>query len=828
MNDEQPATSPPRPIEVGDDSRAHAARRRPRSLQKPLAAVEVALRDSEARYRELVESLPVAFYATDGHGRLALYNEAAVTLWGRAPAIGDDRWCGSWKMYALDGTPMPLDECPMALTIRDGAQLQGTEAIVERPDGTRRSVLVYPRVFKDASGRVYGAVNAMVDITDRKAVEAALAAAKDDLARQVEELTHLHARVSDADQRKDVFLATLAHELRNPLTPIRNAMHVIRLAGDNRAAVAQTRGMIERQLSQLVRLVDDLLDVSRISRSKIELRKERVELQAIVRQAVETSSALVDHYGHRLDLSMPTVPLYVIADPARIAQVFSNLLNNAAKYTPPGGRIRVNVTSDEEGVAVSVRDNGIGVPPDMLNSVFEMFTQVDTSLDKSRGGLGVGLAIVKRLVEMHGGRVEARSDGANTGSEFIVTLPVAAPEEVSPPLVSPELPPLRRGAAHDQRRILVVDDNVDLATSLAMMLQMLGHEVRTVHDGQSAVAAVPEFEPDLIFLDIGMPRMNGYDTCRQIRSHPQGQDPVIVALSGWGQDHDKQRSHEAGMDLHLVKPFDPALLESMLAKLGGRDSAAGQPRAMPPEPQPAPQAQLDAANAAPATELSNVPSDSGPIDPEAAVEAARYALFRRILPVLRHGLVGELQSVQFAVNLAKRSFDRGNRMSETQDAIGRISEQAHAAVGRGQALTDWLRPDQNATTTVGEAVHACLDLVGTEWSLRGIEVNASVPAANEVVKAAAFRELLASMLVAIGDAAPGAADVTLTVRKRGAYAMVSLRARASPRDGDGARVSLYRDVRWTDVGALARAHGISWARRGDHAIARIPLVERRG
>lgn len=795
-------------------------------MQKPLAAIEIALRDSEARYRELVESLPVAFYATDGHGRLTLYNDAAVTLWGRAPAIGDDRWCGSWKMYALDGSPMPLDECPMALTLREVAHLQGTEAVIERPDGTRRNVLVYPRVFKDAAGCVYGAVNALVDITERKAVEAALAAAKDDLARQVEELTHLHARVSDADQRKDVFLATLAHELRNPLTPIRNAMHVIRLAGDNRAAVAQTRGMAERQLSQLVRLVDDLLDVSRISRSKIELRKERVELQALVRQAVETSSALVDHYGHRLELSMPAPPLYVFADPARIAQVFSNLLNNAAKYTPPGGRIRVNVSADDEGVAVSVRDNGIGVPPDMLRSVFEMFTQVDTSLDKSRGGLGVGLAIVKRLVEMHGGRVEAKSDGPNTGSEFIVTLPSAGPEQVSPPPPAPALPAMRRAAASDKRRILVVDDNVDLATSLAMMLQMLGHEVRTVHDGPSAIAAVPELGPDLIFLDIGMPRMNGYETCRQIRTSPNGQDAVIVALSGWGQDHDKQRSHEAGMDLHLVKPFDPALLESMLARIGGRDSTSGEPREIPPAPDPAPQAQLDAANAAPLIEAANAPSDSGPIDPEAAVEAARYALYRRVLPVLRHGLVGELQSVQFAVNLAKHACGRG--MNETQDAILRIAEQAHAAVGRGQAITDWLRPDLGATMTVGEAVHACLDLVGTEWSLRGIEVDASVPAANEVVKAVPFREVVAAMLVAIGDSAAGAADVTLTVRRRGDNVMVSLRARAAPRDGDGARVSLYRDVRWTDVGALARAHGITWARRGDHALARIPLAQKRG
>ena len=415
MNEETNAGAP-LPISVGEDARGAATRRRARPLPKPLAAVEVALRDSEARYRQLVESLPVAFYATDGQGRLTLYNEAAVTFWGRAPTIGDDRWCGSLKMYALDGSPMPLDECPMALTIREGAHLQGTEAIVERPDGTRRNVLVYPQVFKDAAGRVHGAVNAMVDITERKAVEAALAAAKDDLARQVEELTHLHARVSDADQRKDVFLATLAHELRNPLTPIRNAMHVIRLAGDNRAAVAQTRGMVERQLSQLVRLVDDLLDVSRISRSKIELRKERVELQAIVRQAIETSSALVDHYGHRLELSMPAAPLYVIADPARIAQVFSNLLNNAAKYTParrPHPRRTCLRTTRASPCRCGTTASACR--PRCCAACSRCSRRSTPALDKSRGGLGVGLAIVKRLVEMHGGRVDAKSDGPEYG-----------------------------------------------------------------------------------------------------------------------------------------------------------------------------------------------------------------------------------------------------------------------------------------------------------------------------------------------------------------------------------------------------------------------------
>jgi hypothetical protein len=284
---------------------------------------------------------------------------------------------------------------------------------------------------------------------------------------------------------------------------------------------------------------------------------------------------------------------------------------------------------------------------------------------------------------------------------------------------------------------------------------------------------------------------------------------VVVALSGWGQDHDKQRSKEAGMDLHLVKPFDPALLESMLAKIGGRVAQAAAPAAPPPgvtveladiAPEPAPAREED---------LASVP------DADTGVEAARYALFRRILPVLRHGLVGELQSVQFAVSLARRA---------TVEAIARIGDQANAAAGRGQAITDWLRPDPEATITVGEAVHACLDLVGTEWSLRGIEVEANVPQPDLAVKSAAFREMLAAILVALGDAMPGAADVTLSARKRGGDVVVSVRGRAAPRDGDGARVSLYRDLRWSDVAALARAHGIHWARRGEHVIARVPLA----
>lgn len=792
-------------MQRGGEARAQPAPQPP-GRKQPLAAIEVALRDSEARYRQLVQALPVAFYATDANGRVTLYNAAAAALLGRAPVVGEPLAGGAWKLYRVDGTPLPLAPA-------GGEEPSGVEAIVERADGTLRNVIAYPQVFRDADGRVHGTVNAMVDITERKAAEHALAAAKDDLARQVAELKSLHARLSDADRRKDVFLATLAHELRNPLTPIRNAMHVIRLAGDNRAAVARTRSMVERQLAQLVRLVDDLLDVSRISRSKIELRRERIELQTVVRQALETSAALVDHYGHRLDVAMPATPVFVDADPARLAQVFSNLLNNAAKYTPPGGRIRVSVVSEGTEATIAVRDNGIGLPPDMLAGVFEMFTQLDTGLDRSRGGLGVGLAIVKRLVEMHGGRVVARSDGPDTGSEFSVCLPLAPAEGVARAAPSEELPALRRAAAGSARRILVVDDNVDLATSLALMLTMLGHEVGVVHDGPAAIAAVEAELPDLVFLDIGMPRMSGYETCRRLRALPGGAEPVIVALSGWGQEHDKRRSQEAGMDLHLVKPFDPAKLEAMLAALGERAGEGEDPVALPPARAPAP-ADHHAAEELPAPSLA--------AEAEAAVEAARYALYRRLLPVLRHGLAGELQSIQFAVNLARYSRERG--VGDLAEAIERIADQAQAAIGRGHEITDWLRPDPSATTTVGEAVHACLDLVGTEWSLRGIEVNAAVPAAEELVVAAVFRELLAALLVALGDAARGGADVTLTARKRGKQVIVSLRARPATRDGEGARVSLYRDLRWSDVGALARAHGVRWARRGDHVLACIPLA----
>jgi signal transduction histidine kinase/ActR/RegA family two-component response regulator len=361
-----------------------------------------------------------------------------------------------------------------------------------------------------------------------------------------------------ADRHKDEFLATLAHELRNPLAPLRNGLQIMRLAGSNWEAVEQARAMMERQLGQMTRLIDDLLDLSRISRGKIELRRERVELAVAVRQAAETSSPVIKQAGHALTIDLPPEPIHVDADVTRLAQVFANLLNNSAKFTALGGNIQLTVARHGDEAVVSVRDNGVGIPAEMLPRVFDMFTQVDRSLERSQGGLGIGLSLVKGLIEMHGGRVEAASPGPGMGSEFVVRLPVVAP------------PVGKRSIGGDEaiqtagRRVLVVDDNQDAAASLAMLLTTMGNETRTAHDGLAALEVCAAFRPDVVLLDIGMPKLNGYDTARRIRQKPWGQDVTLVALTGWGQDEARRRSSEAGFDHHAVKPVEPAALAKLL------------------------------------------------------------------------------------------------------------------------------------------------------------------------------------------------------------------------------------------------------------------------
>jgi CheY-like chemotaxis protein/two-component sensor histidine kinase len=354
----------------------------------------------------------------------------------------------------------------------------------------------------------------------------------------------------------------LAHELRNPLAPIRNAVQLLRARGGHEADLCAIRDMIDRQVQQLVRLVDDLLDISRITRGKISLQAEPVDMGTVIARAVETSRPQIDARRHDLTVTLPAEPLLLEADPLRLAQVLGNLLDNAAKYTDDGGRIWLTATKEGKEAVLRVRDTGVGIPAEMLSSVFELFTQVEKSLDRAQGGLGIGLTLVRRLVEMHGGRVQVQSDGPNQGTEFTVRLPLLSGEQ-SQPAQDPGI------ANGDQVkcRILVVDDSRDGADSLALWLQVSGHEVQVCHDGIKALELAGNFQPDVVLLDIGLPGMDGYEVARQLRGQPKTEAALIVALTGYGQEEDMRRSREAGFDHHIVKPADLAALSSLFTPL---------------------------------------------------------------------------------------------------------------------------------------------------------------------------------------------------------------------------------------------------------------------
>jgi signal transduction histidine kinase len=363
-----------------------------------------------------------------------------------------------------------------------------------------------------------------------------------------------------ADRRKDEFLATLAHELRNPLAPIRNALFLMRAADDNPGATAEARALIERQLAQMVRLVDDLLDVSRITTGKLALRRERVELRSVAQSALESVESMIRARGHALHVELPPPGVYVNADPTRLAQVFLNLLNNAAKFTDPGGRIDFTVALEDAVLVARVRDNGIGIAPAMREEIFDMFAQADRSLERSTMGLGVGLSLARRLVELHGGTIKVHSAGAGRGSEFVVRIPMQPGET----RVSPANDHRSRSAGSARRRILLADDNQDFAVSLALVLRGLGNEVRVEHDGAAALAAAGEFQPQIAFLDIGLPKLNGFDLARKLRALGATADTILVAVTGWGQPSDWQKAKEAGFDDYLVKPVEIDRIRALL------------------------------------------------------------------------------------------------------------------------------------------------------------------------------------------------------------------------------------------------------------------------
>jgi PAS domain S-box-containing protein len=495
------------------------------------------LRESEQRFRHMADHAPVMIWVTDDDGHCTFLGKTWYDFTGRTPeaSLGfgwidavhpDDRAEARESFLAADAS-------------HDSYRL---EYRLRNKSGEYQWVIdaAEPRFSDD--GRFLGYIGSVIDISDRKQMENEL---------------------REAHRRKDEFLAVLAHELRNPLAPIRTGLELMRLAGDDRAAIEQVRATMARQAEQMVRLIDDLLDVSRITRGTLELRKCRVELSEVIDSAVDTARPIIEECGHKLEVVLPIEPVELEADPTRLAQVIANLLNNAAKYMHDGGRIVLTAERGEGAVVVAVKDFGMGVPPEMLERIFDMFTQVDRTLERAQGGLGIGLTLVKRLVELHGGTVEVRSGGLDQGSEFIVRLPIVVGlvQEVHQ----------RHGDSipiSGKRRVLVVDDNENAANVLAMFLKALGSDVRTAYDGLAALELAEEFRPEIILLDIGMPKLNGYDTAQRIRQQPWGTGVVLAALTGWGQEEDKRRTREAGFDHHYVKPVEPSILQRLLAEYG--------------------------------------------------------------------------------------------------------------------------------------------------------------------------------------------------------------------------------------------------------------------
>jgi PAS domain S-box-containing protein len=633
-----------------------------------------ALRASEERYRRLMALLPAAVYTCEApSGMVTYYNDKAAELWGRVPRLGDrdERFCGSFRLWYPDGTALPHDQTPMAMAMQDGRAFRNVDVVIERPDGSRISVLVNIDPIRDDTGAIVGAINVFHDTSALKEAELELLRRTNQLSMFLETaaiglhrvgpdgvilwandaelqmlgyardeyvghniaefhadqdliadiLARLHrgekvreyeARVKckdgsvkivlidssvlwdgdqfvhtqcftrditerkladealkEANRRKDEFLATLAHELRNPLAPLQQGLEIMRLSRGNGTVVEQARSRMERQLGHLVRLVDDLLDVGRITRGKVELKKERVELATILEDAVEACRPLMEQAGHELRVTLPDEPVYLSADVTRLAQVFANLLNNAAKFTDRGGQIRLVAQRNAANVTISVRDNGMGIAPEFLPQVFEMFAQADHSLERPRSGLGIGLTLVKGLVELHGGTVEVRSDGPGKGSEVLVRLPI------SQPAVATDDVEQDGGRTGDSAplRMLVVDDQPDNANALKELLELLGHEAHALHDGLEAVNAAAAFRPDVIFLDIAMPKLNGYEAAQRIREQPWSKRMTLVALTGWGEDQHKARSQAAGFDFHLTKPMSIARLESLLASVSAAQAA---------------------------------------------------------------------------------------------------------------------------------------------------------------------------------------------------------------------------------------------------------------
>lgn len=543
------------------------------------------LRRQTAFLKAVLEAVQDAIVACDPNGSIILFNRAARELQGVPPdGLPQENWAGSSILLDAAGVKrVRKQEMPLFRALA-GESISGAELTVLSGDGTRHSVLASAHPLRAQDGTALGAVVSMHDVTAQQEADAArrlalleqskradaealaerLRASEERLRKNEAELTRLAAELTAAAQRKNEFLATLAHELRNPMAPLRNALQLLKspdLVDEDRA---QALKIMDRQSKVLMRLIDDLLEVARITSGKIELRKHLIDLRQAVHSAVETTIHLLRERGHEFHLTLPDSPVPVLADSTRLAQVVSNLLNNAAKYTPPGGRIDLSLTTDAGNAVLQVRDTGVGLTEEAREKIFGMFEQVSESIGYAEGGLGIGLSLVRRLVELHGGSVSAISEGIGRGSTFTVRLPLEpslAASAVEKPVAAAEAPAIDS----EGLRILIMDDNVDAAETLASLLELEGHEVRTVHNSAQAPAVAREFVPDVAFLDLGMPGLSGFEVAKALRADPELQATRLVALTGWGAAGDRDRTSTAGFHHHLTKPVNLEELRSILS-----------------------------------------------------------------------------------------------------------------------------------------------------------------------------------------------------------------------------------------------------------------------
>ncbi len=504
---------------------------------------EQALRESEEHLRYTVELNPQTPWTASADGNIESFSERWLDLTG----LTEETALGEGWINAPHPDDLSRMQAAWVQAIKTGEPYD-IEHRIRLHDGSFRWMRsrAFPR--RNQSGEIVRWYGTTEDIHEQKVAQEAL---------------------KESDRRKDEFLATLAHELRNPLAPIRSGLEIIRRVGEDKAKLEETLDIIERQTNQIVHLVDDLLDISRITQGKIKLRKERIELKTAIKIALETSHGLINEAANELTVSLPDKPIFIEADLTRIAQIFLNILNNAAKYSDPGGRISLTASVAKNEAVIRIKDTGLGIPPEMLSKIFDMFGQIETPDEQGRGGLGIGLSVVKKLVDMHGGRVEAFSEGSGKGSEFVVHLPLAAEQSESLPAQQPSKTDILQtaqmkmpGNGNDihsqsvakQQRILVVDDNTDAAEMLETLLSFEGHKLRTAFDGETGIQVAAEFHPHICLLDIGLPEMNGYELAVRLRELlPQA---LLISVSGWGREEDRRRSREAGFDFHLVKPVE--------------------------------------------------------------------------------------------------------------------------------------------------------------------------------------------------------------------------------------------------------------------------------